>query len=136
MDRDFKGINPVNQDELVVIFIIIANFMVSRVPIDQDSSTDILVHRHASPLLGFAGKKVETRGYMDFMTTFGQGKLSRSFTIRYLLVDADTSHFVLIGIKTLNELGAIVSTPHLKMKFPALKVKIVTIMADQKQARQ
>ena len=42
MDRDFKGINPVNQDELVVIFIIIANFMVSRVPIDQDSSTDIL----------------------------------------------------------------------------------------------
>ena len=103
----------------------------SRFPLTLSS-----VHRHASPLLGFAGKKVETRGYMDFMTTFGQGKLSRSFTIRYLLVDADTSHFVLIGIKTLNELGAIVSTPHLKMKFPALKVKIVTIMADQKQARQ
>jgi len=69
------------------------------------------------------------------MTTFGQGKLSRSFTIRCLLVDVDTSYFGLIGRKTLNELGAIVSTPHLKMKFPTLIGEIVTIKADQKQAR-
>jgi len=70
------------------------------------------------------------------MTTFGQGKLSKSFTIRYLLVDADTSYFDLIYRKTFNELGAIVSTPHLKMKFPTLTGEIVTIKADQKQARQ
>ena len=42
MDRDFKGINPVNQDNPMVVFIIILNFMVSRVLIDQGSSTDIL----------------------------------------------------------------------------------------------
>ena len=70
------------------------------------------------------------------MTTFSQGKLSRSFIIRYLLVDADTSYFALIGRKTLNELGAIVSTPHLKMKFHALTKEIITIKVDQKQARQ
>ena len=71
---------------------------------------------------------------MDLITTFGQGQLSRSFTIRYLLVDADTSYFALIGKKTLNELGAIVSMPHLKMKFPTLTGEIVTIKVDQKQA--
>ena len=71
---------------------------------------------------------------MDLMTTFGQGQLSRSFTIRYLLVDADTSYFALIGKKTLNELGAIVSMPHLKMKFLTLTREIVTIKVDQKQA--
>jgi len=38
---------------------------------------------------------------MDFMTTFGQGKLSRSFIIRYLLVDTNTSYFALIDRKTL-----------------------------------
>jgi len=70
------------------------------------------------------------------MTTFGQGKLSRSFTIRYLLVDADTSYFALINKKTLNKLGAIVSMSHLKMKFPTLTGEIVTIKVDQKQARQ
>ena len=73
---------------------------------------------------------------MDLMTTFGQGKLSRSFTIRYLLVDADTSYFALIGKKTLNELGAIVSMLHLKMKFPTLTRESVTVKDDQKQAQQ
>ncbi|KAG4974699.1 hypothetical protein JHK82_031595 [Glycine max] len=149
MDKDFKGINPINQDDLVVISIIIANFMVSKVLIDQGNSTDILywktfqrlevspytIHPHASPLLGFAVERVKNRGYVDVMTTFSQGKLSKSFTIRYLLVDADTSYFSLIGKKTLNELGAIVSMPHLKMKFPTLSGEIVTVKANQKQAR-
>ncbi|KRH32985.2 LOW QUALITY PROTEIN: hypothetical protein GLYMA_10G091500v4 [Glycine max] len=147
-NKDFKGINPVNQDDLVVVSIVIENFKVSRVLIDQGSSTGILywktfqrleaspntVHLYVGPLLVFAGERVETRGYIDLMTTFG--KLSRSFTITYLLVDANTSYFSLISRKTLNELGAIVSTPHLKMKFPTLTGGIVTIKADQKQARR
>ncbi|KAG5066291.1 hypothetical protein JHK86_010022 [Glycine max] len=37
--------------------------------------------------------------------------------------------------KTLNELGAIVSTPYLTMKFPTLKREIVTVKVDKKQAR-
>ncbi|KAG4921359.1 hypothetical protein JHK86_050172 [Glycine max] len=36
------------------------------------------VHPHTGSLLGFAGERVETRGYVDLMTTFGQGKFSRS----------------------------------------------------------
>ena len=31
LKRDFKGINPVNQDDPVVVSIIITNFVVSRV---------------------------------------------------------------------------------------------------------
>ena len=42
MERDFKGINLVNQDDPVVVSIVIANFMVSRVLIEQGSSVDIL----------------------------------------------------------------------------------------------
>ena len=44
--------------------------------------------------------------------------------------------FSLIGGKTLNELRAIVSTPHLKMKFPTLMGEIVTVKVDQKQSQQ
>jgi len=69
------------------------------------------------------------------MTTFGQGPLSRSFTIRYLIADANTSYFALIRKKTLNELRAIVSIPHLKMRFPTLTGEIMTVKTDQKQAR-
>ena len=68
------------------------------------------------------------------MITFGQGKLSKSFTTRYLLVDANTSYFALIGRKTLNELGAIISTSHLTMKFLTITGEIVTVKANQKKA--
>ena len=34
IDRDFKGINPVNQDDPMVVSIAIANFMVSKILID------------------------------------------------------------------------------------------------------
>jgi len=71
---------------------------------------------------------------MDLKTIFGQGKLPKSFTIIYLLVDAATSYFALIGRKTLNKLRAIVSTPHLTMKFPTLIREIITIKSNQKQA--
>ncbi|KAG4982788.1 hypothetical protein JHK87_027537 [Glycine soja] len=90
------------------------------------------IQPHVGPLLGFAREKVETRGYVDLMTTFGQGKLSNSFTIMYLIIDANTSYFALIGRKMLNELRAIVSIPHLKIKFPSLTGEIVTVKADQK----
>ena len=69
------------------------------------------------------------------MTTSDQGKLSRSFTIIYLLVNANTSYFSLINRKTFHEVGAIVSTPHLTMKFPTLTREIVTVKVDQRQER-
>ena len=34
IDRDFKGINPINQDDPMVVSIIIDNFRVSKVLID------------------------------------------------------------------------------------------------------
>ncbi|KAG4924453.1 hypothetical protein JHK87_049993 [Glycine soja] len=107
----------------------------SKVTTPLKASPDT-IQPHYGPLLDFAREKVETRGCVDLMTTFDQGRLSRSFTIRFLNVDADTSYFALISWKMLSELGAIVSTPHLKMKFPTLTGEIVTVKADQKQARQ
>lgn len=61
--------------------------MVSKVFIDQGSSTDILylkeflrlevshdaIQPHTSPLLGFIEERVESRGYVDLITTFSQG---------------------------------------------------------------
>lgn len=80
----------------MVVSIVTANFMVSKVLIDQGSSTDILywktfqrlkaspdtIQPHYGSLLGFAGERVETRGYVDLMTTFDQDQLLRSFTVR------------------------------------------------------
>jgi len=70
------------------------------------------------------------------MTTFGRGSKTKKIKIRYLVVDASTSYNVLFGRSSLNKLGAIVSTPHLAMKFSTEKGEITTIYVNQKDARE
>jgi len=50
--------------------------------------------------------------------------------VMYLIVDACTSYNVLLRRPSLNKLGAIMSTPHLAMKFPFEKRGVVTIHVD------
>jgi len=70
------------------------------------------------------------------MTTFGRGSKTKKIKIRYLVVDATTSYNVLLGQSSLNKLRAIVSTPHLALKFPTEKGEIATIYVNQKDARE
>jgi len=93
-----------------------------------------VVQSYVEPLLGFAGQRVQARGYVDLLTTFGAGQTYKTLVVRYILVDADTSYNVLIGRRTLNQLGTVVSTPHMAMKFPAPDGTIITVKADPKEA--
>jgi len=43
---------------------------------------------------------------------------------------------VLIGRQTLNQLGAVVSTPHMAMKFPTLNGTLITVKVDPNEAKQ
>ena len=79
---------------------------------------------------------MQTRGYVDLYTTFGEGQLTKTISIRYLVLDANTSSNVLLGRPSLNALGAIVSTPYLAMKFPSMVGDIVTIHVDQRTVRE
>lgn len=56
--------------------------------------------------------------------------------VRFLLLEANTPYNVLIGRSCLNSFGAIVSSPHLTMKYPSDKGTIYTVRADQKVARE
>ena len=86
----------------MVLSIVIANFMVAKELIDQGSSIDILywktfqrleispatIQPHYRPLLGFAGERVETRGYVEKCYIKRLGERSTSYSkpreVRYL----------------------------------------------------
>ncbi|KAJ1410850.1 hypothetical protein SESBI_21659 [Sesbania bispinosa] len=82
-----SGIKP-HEDDPMVIDIVMAKYKVQRVLVDQGSSADILYWStfqrlqipqewllpFSGSLIGFAGDSVEVRGYVDVMTTFGEGK--------------------------------------------------------------
>lgn len=87
-----------------------------------------IIKSYLDPLIGFVGERVHTRGYVDLLITFGNNKTYRKMlTVRYILIETDTSYNVLIARKTLNNVGVIVSTPHMAMKFPSEEGNIIIV---------
>jgi len=148
-DKDFKGIDP-SQNDPMVISVDINNFTIKKALVDQGSSVDILYWKtframqipieemmpYNDYVVGYSGERVGTKGYIELYTTFGLEEACKTFRIRYLVIDANTSYNILLGQSSLNKLRAIVSNPHLAMKFPSLSVDILTIHVDQKVARE
>lgn len=148
-DANFQGVDP-DQDDPMVITARITQYDVSKILIDQGSSVNILywttfqkmefsedvVAPFNEQIVGFAGERVDTRGYLDLRTPLGTGEHSKVLRVRFQLMEANTTYNALLGQPCLNAFGAIVSTPHLAMKFPFEKGVICTVRADQKTARQ
>lgn len=79
---------------------------------------DELIVPYNEQLVGFAGERVDTRGYLDLHMRLGIGRGTEEKNVRFLLVEASTAYNVLLGRPCLNSFGAIVSTPHLTLKYP------------------
>lgn len=138
------------QDDPMVITAEIAWYEIGKVLVDQGSSTNILYRKtflqmdlseelivpFHEQIVGFAGERVDTREYVDLCTWLGTGRDADEKKVRYLLVDANTSYNVLLGQPCLNSFGAIVSTPHLTLKYPNEQQRIVVVRADKKTTRE
>nr|KYP34675.1 hypothetical protein KK1_044345 [Cajanus cajan] len=109
-DADFEGVSP-HEDDPIVVSAIVMGYNVKRVLVDQGSSEDImfweafvgmkiltdLLMPYAGTLVGFAGDQVTARGYTDLETTFGKGDNMKTITVRYLVVNAQSSYSILVG---------------------------------------
>ncbi|XP_017415437.2 uncharacterized protein LOC108326436 [Vigna angularis] len=148
-DADFHASDP-DHDDPMDVTVKIARYDVSKVLVDQGSSVNILywstfkkmdlsedlIAPSNKQIVGFSGERVDTRGYLDLRTRLGTCRDAPELRVRFLLVEANTSYNALIGRSCLNAFGAIVSTPHLAMKFPTERGTICTVRADQRTARQ
>ena len=118
--------------------------------IDQGSSADIIYGAtfdkmgfksgdlqpfHGS-LEGFTGERVDVKVYVEAETIFGTGPNIRRVMVRYLLLNCSATYSVLIGRQTINDIHAVVSTPHLKMKYPTKSGRIGVLAVDQKVAKE
>ena len=146
---DLWDVVPHDNDP-VVISVVTAGRKVHRVLVDQGSSADVmfwttfnklrlspdLLRPHTGCLYGFADNPVEVRGYLELRTTFTDGTASRTESIRYLVVNANSTYNILLGRPALNKLRAVPSTRHMKMKLPDLSGKVIVIKSDQEEARK
>ena len=121
-----------------------------RVLIDQGSLVDVIfcgmfTNLQLSPnqlrpyercLVDFTGDQVEVRGYLKLRTTFYDNIAAMTITVRYIVVNASSAYNLLLGQPSLNRLGAIASTTHMKMKLHSPEGAVVTIKSDQKTVQK
>jgi len=73
-------------------------------------------------------------GYIELRTTFTDEVASRTEKIKYLVVNAPSAYNILLGRPTLNRIGAVPSTRHMKVKLPSMEG--VVIASDQTRRRR
>jgi len=147
--EDLRDVVPHDNDPIVISFVT-AGRMVHRALVNQGSSADVMfwptfeklqlspdqLRPYGGCLYDFAGDQVEVGGYIKLRTTFTDGAASRTEKIRYLVMNAPSAYNILLGRPTLNRIGAMPSTRHMKVKLPSMEGVVITIRSDQKETKK
>ncbi|KAK4389726.1 hypothetical protein Sango_2309600 [Sesamum angolense] len=122
-------------NDVLVITTLLTNYEIERVFIDSGSLTDILfgeaydqMQLGGAPfeavdtfLYGFAGEVVHPRGMVSLPLTLGTTPLWKTCLLNFLVVDIPSAYNVILGRPMLNAFSAIISTYHMKIKFPVIR---------------
>jgi hypothetical protein len=87
------------------------------------------------PLVGFAGEQVLPVGSIELPVTAGDYPTTKTIMVKFFLIDRPSAYNAIIGRTVLNDLKAITSTSHLKIKFPTER-GVGEVRGEQGVARQ
>ncbi|XP_062162026.1 uncharacterized protein LOC133869069 [Alnus glutinosa] len=147
-DEDYAGVS-LPHTYAIVVTLQVANHRIHRMFIDNGSSADILYwsafqHMEISPekvisatcpLVGFAGEQVQPVGSIELPVNAGDYPTTKTIMVKFLLIDRPSAYNAFLGRTTLNDLKAITSIPHLKIKFPTER-GVGEVRGEQSVARQ
>ncbi|XP_059663398.1 uncharacterized protein LOC132309063 [Cornus florida] len=122
-EADAKGIQQPYDDPLVVSMVI-ANYTIRRILIDNGSSADIIfshvfnqmmigqerLRPMNSPLVGFSGDKVNSLGVVTLPVTARTSPKQVTFMVDFIVVDCPSAYNIILGRTALNSIRAITST--------------------------
>ncbi|KAL2240957.1 UNVERIFIED_CONTAM: Retrovirus-related Pol polyprotein from transposon opus [Sesamum indicum] len=147
-DQD-AGTRIVTDNDPMVIRMDIANFTVHKVLVDNGSSADIIfkevlnkmgldnirMEPASTPLVGFGGGEVASLGIVDLPASLGEEPKRKTLMVKFLVVDMPFAYNVILGRPGLNSFRVVVSTYHLKMKFPT-QSGVGEVVCDQIEAKR
>ncbi|KAL2246210.1 UNVERIFIED_CONTAM: Retrovirus-related Pol polyprotein from transposon [Sesamum indicum] len=147
-DQD-AGTRIVTDNDPMVIRMDIANFTVHKVLIDNGSLADIIFKEVLNKmgldnirlepvnilLVGFGGSEVASLGTVELPVSLGEEPERKTLMVKFLVVDMPFAYNVILGRPGLNSFRAVVSTYHLKMKFPTIS-GIGEVVCDQIEAKR
>ncbi|KAK3028441.1 hypothetical protein RJ639_039033 [Escallonia herrerae] len=147
-DEDSNDIKTPHDDPLVIA-IKAGNFDVKRVLIDNGSFAEILFYdafkkmniptdrlrKMETPLYGFSKHPVAAEGIIALPVAIGTPPAQANFMLDFVVVKVPSAYNAILGRPALNQLQAVLSTYHFKMKFPT-EHGIGEAKGDQTTARQ
>ncbi|KAJ3701189.1 hypothetical protein LUZ61_004894 [Rhynchospora tenuis] len=145
--EDYAGIH-LPHDDAIVVMLRVNGTLVGRILIDTGSSADIIYYETlkklhlqnhplkpmATPLTGFTGDQLMPLGVIDLPVVFGESPRDVVSRVSFVVVNTPSPYNIILGRKALNDIGAIASTPHLKVKFPT-RSGVGTLRGEQQVAR-
>ena len=126
-DDDLKGtIQP--HDDALVVTAQISGFLVKRVRVDQGSGADVMypdlfkglglknqdLSKYDTPLVSFNGRVVIPEGQVSLPVSM-EGK---EVMVTFIVVNSFSPYTVILGKPWIHAMGAVLSTLHVKVKFP------------------
>ncbi|KAL0449239.1 UNVERIFIED_CONTAM: hypothetical protein Slati_1480300 [Sesamum latifolium] len=134
IDREEQNGPGIPDKDALVITTLLANYEIERVFIDSGSLADILfgeaynqmqlghvpLEAVDTSLYGFVGEVVHPRGMISLPLTLGTSPLRKTCLLKFLVVDIPSAYNVILGCPTLNAFRDIISTYHIKIKFPVV----------------
>ncbi|VFQ74810.1 unnamed protein product [Cuscuta campestris] len=147
-DRDLTPTGEDHNDPLVITMEI-NGVDVARVLVDTGSSVNILyletfqklrlcrtqLEPLKTPLSGFTGDTVEAEGSIVLPVELGSGEKTVWKKMRFIVVDIKCIHNAILGRPGINRVGAVISMPHLCMKFHT-PGGVGEVKGDQRNARE
>ncbi|XP_077237307.1 uncharacterized protein LOC143878980 [Tasmannia lanceolata] len=106
----------------------------------QDAFTEMHINKdRLEPvdwsIFGFSGSEIKVQGNIKLPVTFGTHPAQRTIMQTFMIVRIPFAYNGTIGRPALNEMGAVVSIAHLKLKFPT-RHGIGEVKGDQEKARE
>ncbi|KAK3042622.1 hypothetical protein RJ639_000874 [Escallonia herrerae] len=146
---DDVGDTRIPHDDPLVVTLRVGNFDVKRILVDNGSSAEVLFYeafqrmnipsdrlrKIDTPLYGFSNHPVVCEGIIALPVTVGAPPNQAKLMLDFVVVRVPSAYNAILGRTTLNQLRAVVSTYHMKMKFPT-ENGVGEVKGDQAVARQ
>ncbi|KAK3019375.1 hypothetical protein RJ639_003955 [Escallonia herrerae] len=146
---DDVGDTRIPHDDPLVVTLRVGNFDVKRILVDNGSSAEVLFYeafqrmnipsdrlrKIDTPLYGFSNHPVACEGIIALPVTVGAPPNQAKLMLDFVVVRVPSAYNAIWGRTALNQLRAVVSTYHMKMKFPT-ENGVGEVKGDQVVARQ